>query len=109
MTLDSLKTQIDAGHPVMIALQAWSEPEDGIYKWTEEWDSGHYVVTIGYDDKNVYFMDPSTLGNYAYVPIPEFLERWHDIDHRGDKVLQLGLVIYKEKPVFDHSVILPMK
>ncbi len=40
----------------------------------------HYAVAIGYDEKHIYFMDPSTLGHYTFIPIAEFLDRWHDMD-----------------------------
>lgn len=54
---------------------------------------------------NIYFMDPSTLANYTYVPIDEFLDRWHDWD--GDKkVRHLGIAIWKKgKPEFREQVI----
>jgi predicted double-glycine peptidase len=108
--LDNLKKMIDLGKPVMIALQAWAEDPQTV-NWKEDYEDGHYVVVIGYDDQNVFFMDPSTLGNYVYVPTQEFLDRWHDED--GDegktKVIQLGLEIYKATPpTYNPNVALKM-
>lgn len=53
-------------------------------------------------------MDPSTLGNFAYVPRDEFVERWHDIDQRSTKVIHLGLVIFKNEVKYNPNVALPM-
>jgi hypothetical protein len=52
------------GTPPMVCLQAWSEDSDGL-TWRERWEDGHYVVVIGYDNENLYFMDPSTLSLYV--------------------------------------------
>ncbi len=37
-------------------------------------------------------MDPSTSGNYAYIPRDEFAARWHDVDEEGPAE-QFGIVI----------------
>lgn len=92
MTLQQLETNIDNQIPVIVAIQAWSDKND-TKDWKDRWDDGHYVVVIGYNDENYYFMDPSTLGNYTYIEKSEFLDRWHDIDQTDDKVIHLGLVI----------------
>ena len=73
----------------------------------------HFRV-VGFDRKYLYFMDPSTLGNYAFIPIPEFLARWHDyyIDEEGRKItlVHFGLVFSgKSKPVYDPEARMPMK
>lgn len=76
MTVEQLKSLIDESKPVILVIQAWRD--DPEISWEEDWDDGHYVVAVGYDDLNMYFMDPSTLGNYTYIPLAEFLNRWHD-------------------------------
>jgi ABC-type bacteriocin/lantibiotic exporter with double-glycine peptidase domain len=76
LTLEQLKSLLDESKPVILAIQAWREDPES--SWAEDWDDGHYVVAVGYDDLNIYFMDPSTLGNYTYIPVGEFLNRWHD-------------------------------
>ncbi len=77
MTVEELKSLIDESKPVILVIQAWRDdpPETS---WEDDWEDGHYVVAVGYDDLNFYFMDPSTFGNYTYIPIDEFLSRWHD-------------------------------
>jgi len=40
-------------------------------------------------------MDPSTLGHYTFIPIPEFLDRWHDVDD-GTRLNHFGMMITME-------------
>jgi hypothetical protein len=66
------------------------------------------VVAIGYDAKNMYFMDPATTGNYTYIPIPEFLTRWHDVDGHT-RLRNFGMVISKGEPTFNYREIKPLE
>jgi len=89
MGLDDIRGFIDGGVPVIVLVQAWAEsPVD----YTQDWDDGHYAAAIGYDREAVYFMDPSTLGNYTYLANREFLDRWHDED-KGERLTHFGLII----------------
>lgn len=76
--IDALKN----GTPVICAIQAWWCDAAGNYaidhNYKDEGTCGHYVIAVGYDGKRIYFMDPSTAGSYAYIPIAEFYSRWHD-------------------------------
>lgn len=92
MKVSDLKKLLDAGKPVICLIQAWPERK---VNYKTDWDDGHYVVAIGYDDGNVYFMDPSTLGNYTYIPTDEFLVRWHDTDSKV-KLNHFGMVVQKK-------------
>lgn len=92
MTLDELKENIDKKQPVLLAIQAWAESKSSYSSKQNE--DGHYVVAIGYDDKNFYFMDPSTLGHYTYIPTEEFVARWHDYDSFNKKILvRYGMIM----------------
>lgn len=94
MALNELKGYINQNKPVLLAIQAWADSRSA-YSLSQNED-GHYVVAIGYDDKNFYFMDPSTLGHYTYIPTEEFVSRWHDYDFYGKKVLnRFGMIITK--------------
>jgi len=96
MLLSDLQSFIDNGTPVIVVIQAWSpNPDD----YEKNWDSGHYAVVVGYDLENIYLMDPSTIGNYTYIPREEFSKRWHDQDQEI-KLRQAGLVI-KGTKAFD--------
>ncbi|MBI2264303.1 MAG: C39 family peptidase [Armatimonadetes bacterium] len=82
LTIEDLEASIAQGVPVIVAAQAWREGADLDKPWLEVWDSGHYMVVIGTDAKNVYFEDPSIFGSRGYLSREEFLERWHDQDDR---------------------------
>ena len=89
MSMDDVRGFIDEGVPVIVLIQAWAEsPVD----YSKDWEDGHYAVAIGYDREAVYFMDPSTLGNYTYLANREFLDRWHDED-KGERLTHFGLII----------------
>lgn len=102
MTLEQLEALIRKGQPVICAIQAWSA--DAL-NYNEDWKDGHYVIAIGYDKERIYFMDPSTLGHYTYIPIRQFLQRWHDEDQQVHKLIHFGIVIVKNKHVYDPDVI----
>ena len=104
MTFEQLKAFIDARTPVILAIQAWSTPP---VDWARTWEDGHYVVAIGYDSANFYFMDPSTIGNYTYIPADELLARWHDKE-RKKKLVHLGIAIGGKAPAYDPKRILKM-
>jgi predicted double-glycine peptidase len=99
MTVSQLETYIDKRTPVILAIQAWVTPPANYEK---EWDAGHYVVAVGYDQQNIYFMDPSTTGNYTRIAIDDLMTRWHDENVKGgEKLFQFGIVIDGRQPKFD--------
>jgi predicted double-glycine peptidase len=93
MALEDIRNLIDNGVPVIVLIQAWAE---SLVDYSQDWEDGHYAVAIGYDRDSVYFMDPSTMGNYTYLPNQEFLARWHDED-RGVKLDRFGMIIQRDK------------
>ncbi|MDD4200555.1 MAG: C39 family peptidase [Eubacteriales bacterium] len=91
ISLEQLMAFIDEGKPVICAIQAWgNQGEKGDY--SDIWEEGHYVIAIGYDKNNIFFMDPSTMGSYAYIPKEEFMLRWHDED-MGSRINQFGIIV----------------
>jgi predicted double-glycine peptidase len=100
MTDAELKRHLDAGHPVICSMQAYGQTARRIEQYTAKKGghyldlNGHYIVAIGYDDRNFYFEDPSLAGRRGFIPIADFGHRWHDNDS-GHK-LRLGLVIYAD-------------
>jgi predicted double-glycine peptidase len=79
-TVAELQQALQGRQTVIIDLQAWpDEPKD----WSNDWDDGHYVVLIGMDLDRVYVMDPSSPARYAWLPVGELDQRWHDIEGRG--------------------------
>jgi len=114
LSLNDLKRQINLGHPVILLVQAWQDAAGA--KWAEDTKDGHYVVAIGYDRQNLYVMDPATSGNYAFIPLQEFADRWHDIGAAlvdgslvTTTVHHFALVFYKSKPNWDLDNVLKME
>jgi predicted double-glycine peptidase len=94
-SLDSLKNGLLRGDTVIVAIQAWVD--EGVPVWQNLWQDGHYVVLIGMNEHNLYFMDPSLPGCYGYLPHQEFLDRWHDVSYDGKPQIQLAIYIRGEK------------
>ncbi|MDX2104867.1 MAG: C39 family peptidase [Candidatus Melainabacteria bacterium] len=101
MTLKDLKKQLDKKTPVLCLIQAWATKKTD-YK--TDWNDGHYVVAIGYDKNKIYFMDPSTLGNYTYIDQKGFLKRWHDKNSK-ETLNHFGLTIKKKKTAYKQEEI----
>ena len=96
-TLDEVEEKIDDGYTVILDFQAWAEDRRLALNpdWENRWEDGHYAVLVAYDDRNLYFMDPSTHARYAFVPRREFLARWHDYEVRdGARVENFQLALY---------------
>jgi len=106
MDLKMLQSYLDKKIPVIVLIQAWSEKK---VDYAKDWDDGHYVVAIGYDNANVYFMDPATLGNYTYIPVREFMTRWHDIDGKDHRVVHFGLAMWKNHPAYNSQQLIKME
>lgn len=102
--IGDLKRAIDKGIPSIVSIQAWKDDPRADY--SNDWDDGHCVVAIGYDSKNIYFMDPSTLGNYTFIPCQEFISRWHDTETSDNiKYTHLMMSISKASPVYKPTAI----
>jgi len=97
MTLGRLQTNLKRGRPVICSIQAYGKPQD--YN-RDDVDNGHFVVAIGFDDHNLYFMDPSIPAwdrRRGWLSKEEFVYRWHDDEGsrgRPEIIRRLGIVIY---------------
>ncbi len=97
MSLEQLKNSLQSGHPVLCLIQAWADKKTN---YETDWNDGHYVVAVGFDQSRLIFMDPSTAGHYAYIPLQEFEKRWHDIDDNV-RLNHFGMILWKEGASFD--------
>jgi hypothetical protein len=86
MTINDIKYYLSRKIPILVVYQAWGDNLSG-------WDSGHYSVIIGLVGDNIIFEDPSLIGK-GYIPIKEFMERWHDVDSTGKVYNRYGIMIY---------------
>jgi predicted double-glycine peptidase len=75
-----LRKILKEGYIAIVNIQAWSDGKTQSTPWSERWDDGHYVVLTGMDKKFIYFSDPTVGDAYAFMPIDEFLPRWHDYE-----------------------------
>ena len=97
MTVDDLRHSLAAGDTVILDFQSGAGTA-----WKDEWESGHYAVLVAMDNDFAYLMDPSVEGAYVYVPVPEFVERWHDYEHRHGPAVRnhhLGIIIHGTGPM----------
>jgi predicted double-glycine peptidase len=95
MSIDDVRKHFNAKKTVILCFQAW--PGRRIKGWEFTWIDGHYAVLVGIDNDNVYMMDPSTHSSYVWLPIPELIKRWHDVDE-GVPKFGLGIVISGQDP-----------
>lgn len=106
-SLSDLQERLKKGLPAICLIQAWAEnksqersksgapsPLSAAFDYSADWEDGHYVVAVGYDDERIYFMDPSTTGNYTYIKRDDFLKRWHDTDGH-EKLYNFFIVVSK--------------
>lgn len=106
MTVEDLRAALGRGDTVIVNLQAWADWESEApplrgEAWGRRWEDGHYVVLVGMDEANAYFMDPSVLSGRAWVPLSELPHRWHDYEREGKAVRRferLGIVVRGKTP-----------
>ncbi|MBI4678438.1 MAG: C39 family peptidase [Elusimicrobia bacterium] len=115
-TLSELRAALDQGKPAILSVQAWAGSPGaegpragGKVDYAVDWKNGHYVVAIGYDAKDFYFMDPSLLGHYGAIPAAELPARWHDEESPGERIQHLMLVFSKKAPPRDPEAIVPIE
>lgn len=102
LRLSELRDALNRGATVILDLQAWRDSKEKRLPWKKIWESGHYVVLVAMDDHFIYTMDPSAGVGYAYLPLHEFLVRWHDYEERnGEKIRfhRLGIFIQGKRPI----------
>ncbi|MBP2653741.1 MAG: hypothetical protein H6Q73_1310 [Firmicutes bacterium] len=90
MSIDDIKSFINDGITPVLLLQAWAE--NGV-DYASDWKDSHYVIACGYNDDQIFFMDPWTLGNYTYLSAEELLKRWHVPDVHFSRCYRSGLII----------------
>ena len=102
LSLSGLRQMLDAGHPVMLPLQAWSSAEDGSYNLDDPSQSetylaeGHWVICVGYCQRGgrpcFLFNDPACVGR-TIIDADEFDRRWIDMDGAGTIYDHFGVEI----------------
>lgn len=91
MTVAELHKCVEAGIPVILDLQAWSEePETADY--ATDLVDGHYVVLSGHGGGQLYFADPAN-DEPVYLRGQDLAPRWHDVDSDGVAYHRLGITV----------------
>lgn len=93
MTHDEVKQYLEQEKPVLLSLQAHGDPSAN---YATEWQDGHWVVAIGFDDSGFFFEDPSLEAVRGYLSNASLTERWHDTVRRGKKKQSMGVVVWLE-------------
>jgi predicted double-glycine peptidase len=99
MTEADLAAMVDAGVPVMLAIQAWADPPPDAAGWASRTEDGHYVVAVGRDAARFYFEDPAMFG-VGYIAAADLDVRWHDFDEFGHRLEHFGLA-FRRGPHLD--------
>ncbi len=100
VSLETVKRYIGEKHPVIVLVQAWAERYMTPEAWKEDYDDGHYVIVIGFENGIVIFEDPSTISiRRTWMREEEFIVRWHDMDPRTQvKLEHFAMVLLGKKP-----------
>ncbi len=100
LKIEDLKPYLDRDQPVIVEAQAYGM-KDGVevpnMDYTNVWDQGHYMVAIGLDQNNIYFMDPSASGSRGFLPLKDFVPRWHDLDWKNQQLTHTA-IFFDGKP-----------
>ena len=110
--LTDLRAALAAGETVILNLQAWREDADKARPWKDLWEDGHYIVLVAMDDIQLYAMDPSVGAGYAFLPLHEFLDRWHDYETVGGtrkEYRRLAIFIKGKTPLSSRAALSPIE
>ena len=85
-------------------LQAWAEIPMTLEQWENDFDDGHYVIVVGYNDSIVVFEDPASFRK-TWLTEEEFLIRWHDADPATKSKLEhFAMVLLGKEPSPQHKL-----
>lgn len=79
LSLEEVEQFTAGGAPMIGLVQAWRGEKGTAKSAAEEWDNGHYIVVLGVDKDYVYFQDPYTRMNKAFMPRNTFVDHWHHV------------------------------
>ena len=103
MMLDEVKNYINKDIPVIILLQAWDKKS---VDYSTIYRDGHWVVAIGYNEKEIVFEDPYSFER-TFLENIELEMRWH-AKEKGKRVVKHGIAVFGKKPVYDPKKIIHM-
>jgi uncharacterized protein YvpB len=75
-TLDDVREQLDAGHPVI--AEVWYRGLPG--RWNSKYNGDHYVVLVGYDEDGLTYNDPVDWSGGRRIGWSAFERAWRSGD-----------------------------
>ena len=106
-TIKNITNLIDEGIPSILLLQAWRDYSKDNLDWNTDYNDGHYVVAIGYNDTCLFFEDPSAVVR-TYLTFEELETRWHDVDDNNKTKNHHVAVVIKGNKQFKSNLIIHM-
>jgi len=106
-TIKNITNLIDEGIPSILLLQAWRDYSKDNLDWNTDYNDGHYVVAIGYNDTCLFFEDPSSVVR-TYLTFEELETRWHDVDDNNKTKNHHVAVVIKGNKQFKSNLIIHM-
>lgn len=104
-TIEKVKSLIDEGIPPLLLVQSWRDYSTDNLDWRKDYNDGHTVIAIGYNDFCIFFEDPASV-NRTYLTYEELEKRWHDIgDDNKTKIHKVAIVIRGEKKYNSKNII----
>ena len=94
-------------HMPILLLQAWRDYSKDNLDWNTDYNDGHYVVAIGYNDTCLFFEDPSSVVR-TYLTFEELETRWHDVDDNNKTKNHHVAVVIKGNKQFKSNLIIHM-
>ena len=96
LSIEQLQEYLKAGVTIMLFMQGRFRPKPK--NWENIWNVGHAVALVGIRGEKIFLMDPRSHSAYVWLPIEEFLDRWHCIARIGSRDYGSALVISNSKP-----------
>ncbi len=92
-TLKTVKSFVRRNIPCLVCIQAWSDNPNIDY--ATDWDDGHFIIIIGYDNNNIIYEDPSIhqKNKRGRLSNKEFMKRWHDVDSKKRRFINYVIAV----------------
>ena len=108
MTINDLKKYIDNKIPIIILIQAYKDNRQKKYT-RENYNNGHYIVAIGYNNKQLIVEDPALNNQIGYIPFNDLEIRWHGVGETEKEKLDYFGIAVKGKPKYDSDKVVKVK
>jgi predicted double-glycine peptidase len=86
--------------PVLLTIQAWAGDamKGTVDQYAKKWNSGHWVVAIGFDRNGIIVEDPWLEASRGYLSNESLISRWHDTEEQGRRYYGTGVPVWISRP-----------